>query len=53
MNVVKKPKLSFKDRMKSHNFPDSVMCEHNLIMKYSEVLSRDAEYCTACKNFIW
>lgn len=27
--------------------------KHELIIKYSEVLGREAEYCIGCQKFIW
>lgn len=55
VHKMKKSKISFEDRMKSHAFADDELkCHHiHCEMRFSEVLGRESEYCLKCKNFIW
>lgn len=53
--IIMKKKLSFKDRMKNHDFADDELkCHHiHCETRFSEVLDRDAKYCLKCENFLW
>lgn len=39
--------------MKAINFDKEKECKHEFVKRFSEVLSRDADYCVLCRCFIY